>query len=88
MSVISNKFTVIVETSPVNSKLVTSDLLFVIFKLEAYCIQCLCCSHTSLPNILLCINNILVFHPLIVGDGGERKGSNIFNHLQIFNFPV
>ena len=59
MSVISDKFPVIVEKSPVNSKLVTSDLLFVIFKLVTHCIQCSCCSHTSLPNILIGTNNIL-----------------------------
>jgi len=88
MSVISDKFAVIVETSPVNSKLVTSDLLFVIFKLVTHCIQCSCCSCISLPNILICTNNSLLFHPLTVDDrgGGETNGSNVFSHLQIFNF--
>jgi hypothetical protein len=89
MSVISDKFTVIVETSPVNSKLVTSDLVFVIFKLVTHCS---CCSYTLLPNILICTNNSLLFHPLTVDDddddgGGETNGSSVFSHLQIFNFP-
>jgi len=47
--VITNKFTY-VKTSPVNSKLLmgTGYLLFVIFKLTANSVQCLCFKHSSL----------------------------------------
>jgi len=53
MSAIADKFTTNMETSPANSKFLTSNLLFVNLKLITHCIQRLCCNRTSLSDMLV-----------------------------------
>jgi len=71
--VITHKFWLIVETSPVSSTFLTNNSLFVIFKLRVYSIQHLCCNHTSLSDTLMFRNNYCVFYALMAGTWENKQ---------------
>jgi hypothetical protein len=75
MSVIADKFTANIETSPANSKVLKSNLLFVNLKLITHCIQRLCYNRTSLSDILVFrnVSDVCTHLLLEMGDAQTEK---------------
>lgn len=70
MSIIADKFTANIETSPANSKFLTNNILFVNLKLITHCIQRLCCNRTPLSDMLLfrTVSDVCIHLLLEMGD--------------------
>ena len=71
MSVMADIFTANIETSPANSKILTSNLLFVNLRLITHCIQRSYCNRTSLSDVLVfrTVSDVCTHLLLETGDG-------------------
>lgn len=82
ISVITDKCMVIIETLPVNSKFLMSNLPSVIFHLKTPCSQCLCCNHIFLFEIPVLWKNNDVLQQLMAGSVGKHKRTQCFQSHQ------
>ena len=75
---ISDRFMEIVETLPVNSKLLLNNLLFVIFNIITPYLQCLSCNHMVLSDLFILRKNKDVLHPHMAGNDVKHKWTEFF----------